>query len=101
MKTRMPLLITFTASSAEIYFSFIVFCSFIGIEKGHLNRRLSKWPEDGYRKISYAIRMTDEVTMVISIRILRIKTGMVILVGKAERLVTRVMPIAAMANTNK
>src|SRR4030095_916213 len=45
--------------------------------------------------------MTDEVTMAISIRMLRINRGIVILVGKAARLVTRAIPIAAMANTNK
>ena len=45
--------------------------------------------------------MAHEITMPKSIRMLRTKTGKVIFVGKAARLVTRVIPIAAVASTNK
>ena len=41
------------------------------------------------------------MTMARSIRILSAKTGMVIFVGRAARLVTSVIPIAAIASTNK
>src|SRR5215510_7602844 len=51
--------------------------------------------------MSYAIRMIDEVTMPILIRILRKKSGIVILVGKAARLVTRAIPMFAIASINK
>lgn len=49
----------------------------------------------------HAIRETHEITMARSIRILNTKTGMVIFVGRAARFVTSVIPIPAIASTNK
>jgi len=49
----------------------------------------------------HAIKEKHEITMARSIRILNTKTGMVIFVGRAARFVTSVIPIAAIASTNK
>ena len=44
---------------------------------------------------------THEKIIAISIRVLKIKTGIVILVGNAARFVTSEAPIATIARTNK